>query len=84
MIDPNKPAFPVNGQERHPLVTGLTIRAHFAAMAMQGILAGDTHEGDFLDPDYKRTDGNNADVVAVRSVKWADALIAALNAEPKP
>ena len=52
---------------------GLTKRELFAAMAMQGELASD--DGAFyLD---------NESLLASRSVRYADALIAELNKEPK-
>lgn len=73
-IDPNAPAFPVsdtvhaNGQVQYG-ANGLTVRAHFAAMAMQGMLADSTRNGVWHE-------------YAENSVKFADALIAALNKEP--
>ena len=45
-IDPDAPAFPnAEGENPHGYIwpsTGLTVRAHFAAMAMQGMLADST------------------------------------------
>jgi len=52
---------------------GLTIRQHFAAMAMQGFLA--SCEGDSV-PDRA--------VVARHSIRYADALIKELNETPNP
>ena len=74
-IDPNAPAFPVQesmvsgSTGEVPAASGLTIRAHFAAMAMQGIL---------LNPDV-----DTPRYVAAEAVRHADALIAALNSEVK-
>jgi hypothetical protein len=52
----------------HPnmMEAGLTIREHFAAMAMQGMLANPTF------------DALEACVMDKRAVAWADALIAEL------
>ena len=78
MTNPNEPAFPMagstdgNGNHTYPEF-GLTVREHFAALAMQGILAAQIHgmnnmpsEGPF----------------AAIAVNAADALIAELNKEP--
>ena len=69
----NEPAYPAlesisgNGESRYP-AGGLTIREHFAGLAMQGIrAASNVHVG--------------CDIVAEIAVKQADALIAALNQE---
>lgn len=51
--------------------TGLTKREYFAAMAMQGLLAGDGVNGSFWDT-YENMIG--------RAVKCSDDLIDALNA----
>lgn len=82
MNNPNgfKPAFPqqhqewVNGQQiDYYLVPGLTKREYFAAIAMQGLLA---------DPSLAYpTDVDIWEKVASYSVKYADALLAALNEE---
>lgn len=74
MIDPNASAFPSYKRDGHFVDAfpsgGLTKRELFAAMAMQGICAdgipGQHHQ-------YHAT--------AQESVKYADALIAALNKE---
>lgn len=52
---------------------GLTLRQHFAGLAMQGVLANPTGEpsGDFEKEHF-------AKVVAVMAVRHADALLAAL------
>ena len=69
-IDPNEPAFPVNGPNGdHP---GMTVRALIAVKAMEGLLAADT---DFV---FK------ACHVADMAVKHADALIARLNEGERP
>jgi hypothetical protein len=63
----NEPAYPVPATEHTPPVYGLTIREYFAAMAMQGLLAGaDVRE---------RWDPHP---LANQSVLCADALIAEL------
>lgn len=62
-----------------PYHPGLTVRAHFAAMAMQGLLSDCNFDrvidsGEYLGiPEYK--------LVAFRAVQMADALIAELNKE---
>lgn len=70
VIDPNAPAFPVQGFKEvqgHKIVEdGLTIRAYFAGLAMQGILTSGREV----------QSGHTASSMAVM---WADALIAALN-----
>lgn len=72
-IDPEAPAFPspeeVNefGVVVAPAPKGLTIRAHFAAMAMQGFCQG------------AYTDNWNEVECAEHAVLMADALISALN-----
>lgn len=53
--------------------SGLTIRQHFASMAMQGYVA--SHTGECLP---------NPSDVARRSVEIADVLIAELNSKPNP
>lgn len=72
-IDPNSPAFP-NRSYRDPAEDfvwpspGLTVRAHFAAMAMQGLMACAETAG-------------KPEEFAKWSVDHADALIAELNKE---
>lgn len=46
---------------------GITIRQHFAAMAMQGLLSNELH--------------NNPHSLSEQAVEYADALIEALNTE---
>ena len=70
----NEPAYPVVDQtgERFQNEPGLTIREHFAGLAMQGLLvASDPH------------DTSSPATVAEWSVSYADALISAL-ALPTP
>lgn len=74
-ITGNEPAMPVVGRyaDKNLLeANGLTIRQHFAAMAMQGILAS-------LDNDTAIVGSFIADM----SVRCADALIAELNKNEK-
>lgn len=56
---------------------GLTIRAHFAALAMQGILAGPLIVG--MSPNSK----SFIEALKILSVGCADALIDALNQPAK-
>lgn len=61
--DPVSPSEKMSGMN-----TGITLREHFSAMAMQGILSDQT----FLQP-------NQYNEIADYSVQCADALIEALN-----
>lgn len=61
---PNEPAFP------DEVNFGLTIREHFASLAMQGIMANPANAD------------NSFQSSATASVKMADELIAALNRDP--
>ena len=77
MINSYDPAFPVpppsyDTERCHwsELPTGMTIRAHFAVMAMQGIIAN---------PNYALSPVESADLAVYR----ADALIEELNKETK-
>lgn len=77
MITGNEPAMPTleqsaNGVGYWNTYHGLTIRQHFAAMAMQGLCAVD-NKGEF---DNLQA---SAEYAAKLSVKYADALIAELN-----
>ena len=65
--DSNVAAYPSTEQ---PYAPGLTKREHFAALAMQGMLSNPSYIAGFTEA------GRD-------SVKQADALIAALNEEPK-
>jgi hypothetical protein len=81
MKSSNDPAFPLNSESAQCFALtgvyqthyGLTKREYFAAMAMQGILAGH----------YKYFEGNDdvsvPDMVAKYAVKYADALLDELN-----
>lgn len=80
MITGNEPAMPNVAFDKEGIFThaeseghyGLTIRQHFAAIAMQGVLAScDIDNNPFISP---------VDC-ATQSVKYADALIAELNKE---
>lgn len=79
MITGNEPAMPVTATEQTfhnqdplPGQPGLTIRQHFAAMAMQGMIG-------FWQDGY-----DHSLRVAEMSVRQADALIAELNKKPTP
>lgn len=85
-IDPNAPALPClcqpdgNGNPHGAQVgsatfweTGLTIRAHFAAMAMQGLLSNPLLENAIDGPKCVYA------TIAGDALKHADALIAELN-----
>lgn len=66
-IDPNAPAFPNSNQYSDSYIDGLTIRAHFAGMAMAAHAAN---------PEQTLT---SSDKIAAWSVEMADALIDELN-----
>lgn len=68
-----QPSFDSNGDSRGNSTPGLTIRQHFAAMAMQGIVS---NQG--------MIDTDNWKWLAESSVAAADALIAELNNNPTP
>lgn len=68
-IDPNHSAFPNPSNGMSMPDYGLTIRAHFAAMAMQGLCANPK----FFDAPSSQ--------IAAAAVLQADALIKALSAE---
>ncbi len=80
MINPDAPAFPVPLQDGetigqrggHISPNGLTVREHFAAMAMQGILACE------FDVEIQAGE-NQLQAIARCSVAQANALIAELN-----
>jgi hypothetical protein len=63
-----EPAFPVPGLQTDPDFNGLSVREHFAAMAMQGLLASETL-------DYHASSNES---LARHAVAKADALIAEL------
>ena len=68
-----QPSFDSNGDSRGNSTPGLTIRQHFAAMAMQGFAASQ-----FMVDDQSIVEA------AKRSVKASYALIAELNNNPTP
>lgn len=88
-IDPNAAMFPAprvrndvsdSGTitQRLEMVGGLTIRAHFAAMAMQGLLADQTFK--MAARECSKTEGGKTDsLVAAAAIQFADALIAELS-----
>lgn len=65
MSNGNKPAAPVPGMDMQDI--GLTKRELFAAMAMQGMAEK-----------YGTTDASGSENVAKNAVRYADALLAAL------
>jgi len=66
-------AYPHREYVSRPFYHGLTKREHFAGLAMQGMLANSAHA------DQLHNDDRRADLCVV----FADALIAALNEQPK-
>lgn len=82
MIDANERAFPVSASysDDNPQVLiptgGLTIRQHFAAIAMQGILASWGSES--------MPESKGIELMARTSIEAADALIKELNKTPQP
>jgi hypothetical protein len=75
-LKPENPAFPLGVEYSDIDEQGLTIRQHFAAMAMQGMLSC-LNVQDFPSNEI------NIKYCAALSVIAADALIAELN-KPKP
>ena len=72
-LDKNHPAFPCDG------LRGLTKREYFAALALQGLCAG---EAPFNTQIAKQVEGRGSTVstaLAVYAVDLADELIKALN-----
>lgn len=72
MTNPNDPAFPiiVNALEIHSSRAGLSKREYFAAMAMQGLIAGSQGRVKWNETQF-----------AMGAINLADALIAELNKE---
>jgi len=71
-MNPNDPAFPIPIDDMGTLRSlnqGISIRAHIATAAMQGLLA------------CPESDGTES-TIALFSVRYADALIAELNKTP--
>ena len=64
--------------EGKSLCTGLTIRQHFAAMAMQGMLSNSENESNEMDLVKSGID-NGFLATAQQAVQYADALITELN-----
>jgi hypothetical protein len=77
--EPHDPCNPVTLVESEEAVTyeGLTKREYFAAMALQGIIAG---SGANM-PDNDNWDGRDIKQFAIDAVKQANALVDALNDE---
>lgn len=81
MITGNEPAYPtieqdnVNGNLIWNTVAGLTIRQHFAAMAMQGLVANSEHRKWYKKESYLMP----YEIYAEQAVDLADALIKELN-----
>jgi hypothetical protein len=65
----NDQAFPLDSRSNAGPIQGLTKREYFAAMALQGVIAGDSNHNFLKDQQYP----------AEHAVGLADALIAALN-----
>lgn len=65
----NKPAFPLPSDFNSQIQTGMTMREHYAGLAMQGLINQEQ-------PDF--TNGSVFDV-AESAVAYADALIAELS-----
>jgi hypothetical protein len=78
-ITGNEPAMPLIEEDENKvqrsISPGLTIRQHYAGLAMQGILANHWCRNDFS----KNIVALEFDLVAKQSVAYADALISALN-----
>ena len=79
MIDPNEPAFPAqakgsDGTPCHEMAYGITIRAHFAALALQGILSNIG-----LVQVYQKGGHTDPHAIASGAIAMADALIDRLN-----
>ncbi len=93
--DKDQPAFPViktteaktNNMANAPSygdVTsqgGLTKREYFAARAMQALLSCYPAQQDICNKDPRYKDTNFAEVIAINSTEFADALIKELNKE---
>lgn len=85
MIDPNAPAYPQLGYRRSldGIMTmthhegGLTLRQHFASMAMQGLLAGQP-----ISDLAKLFGAGIYDRLSIHAVICADALIQELSKAP--
>lgn len=83
-----QPAYPgldTNNREGHLILelryTGLTKRELIAAMAMQGVLS-DVHVQLWMKTDPRYNGDNFAQVVAINSCEFADALLSQLQSKP--
>lgn len=79
-IKGDEPAMPEScsaGGYRANVYSGLTIRQHFAAVAMQGMLANSIDKQQGAEPFWHMSQEN----LAMVAVGYADALIAELNKE---
>lgn len=73
-IDPDEPAFPRTYS--HDGHNGITIRAHFASLALQGLLSDTSTLASLKDI---APQGSEADFIAQAALNFADALITELN-----
>lgn len=89
MINGDAPAMPIpdmgvaidkNGVRW--MSTGLSIRQHFASLAMQGLCASGFATEKSLQKQAESIGSNVSDVMAVFAVDLADALINELNKQP--
>ncbi len=76
----NEPAFPtMEEQDRNMITTpGMTLRQYYAGQAMQGLLS-DVEAQRWLQTDPRFTGQNFAQVLAINSVEFSDALISELS-----
>lgn len=86
--DPNEPAFPsqpldATGAPCGAPQLGLTIRQHYAGLALQGLLA-QSHASfrDILQKEMGKKKCTSHSIFAREAVMMADALLEALNAPP--
>lgn len=79
-IDPHSQAFPVPASDDNERYPGLTVRAHFAVLAMQGMCANPAIIGPNPTCGVAYVNGS-AQTLAEMALCQADWMIAALNAE---
>ena len=82
MTEANQPISPVSS-EHYKNILGLTNREYFAAIAMQGMLSNINQsysEPNVMEDALKR-EQQFIDNVAIKAVRYSDALINALNKE---